>query len=514
MVAGVALRCAAEGPAADDDTGAGGTTGGGGGSAGSAGKSAGGTSAAGSAGVGGGAGNAGTTAAGSSSGGSGGLGQSGASGAPAAGTAGTAGGASGGSGGSGMTGCTITATSSVSSKIATVGIVEWSANLTALESASIEFGLDTNYGMTAPVDLGEPNYRTLLLGMKSDKTYHFRVVAMSGGQRCTSPDYTLMTGFLPNGLAKPTVSTPGAPDKLYGGYMITARWGMNNQGPAMILDKDGDIVWYFPVEDDVIRARLSYDGKRMWIRNTAQTDGQGWVRRVTLDGLTEEKWDLPHTTHDLAVLPDGNVGLIEHTEGNGCWGVAEFNPTTEELKSLFNLEEAHGQQRCQVNYLAYHAGDNSFVVSDYAQSTVVKINRAGDLVWVLNGTPSDFTGTSWSGQHGVHILAPEHLLVFSNGAMGAGSRSIVYELMLNTTSMAAEEIWSYDADITTPFGGDVQRLANGNTIITYSSSGVIQELDPVGNLLQEFEYSVGSTFSYMEKRLSLYDSPPPKIHGL
>jgi hypothetical protein len=442
----------------------------------------------------------------------GGLAGAGSGGTPPGGSAGI-GGASGGGAGTGSGPCTITVTpATVSTKIPTVGIVEWSTDFAGLESATIEFGLDTTYGMTAPVDLGEPNYRTLLLGMKPTKTYHFRVVAVAGGQTCTSADQTVMTGPIMNGLQAPDVETL-QPDELFGGYMVTARWGMNNGGPAMILDKDGDIVWWYPVEDDVIRTRLSYDGKRMWIRNTAQTDGQGWVRRITLDGLEEELWDLPPTTHDLAVLPDGNLGLISHAD-DGCWEIVEFNPTTEVITPLFNPSEAHGSTMCQVNYLAYHAGDNSFMISDYRQSTVIKINRAGDLQWVLNGTGSDFTGSSWSGQHGIHILGPEHLLVFSNGVMGAGSRSIVYEFMLDLETMQADEIWSYDGDLNTPFGGDVQRLANGNTIITYSSSGVIHEVGPTGELLQSLEFPLEGSVSYLEKRLSLYDSPPPKVHGL
>jgi hypothetical protein len=507
--ASIGAGCAAEDESAGDDDSSSAQGGANAGRSGGAGNASGGNAgAAASGGKGGGTGGASAGSGGSST-----AGASGSAGAPLGGSGGTGNVGSGGGAGMGTLACTINVTpATLSEKITTVGIVQWSTDLTPLESAHIEFGLDTSYGLTAPVDLGEPNYRTLLLGMKALKTYHFRVVAVSGGEACTSADYTVTTGSLPNGLQGPTVVT-NAPDKLYGGYMVTGRWGMNNQGPAMILDKDGDIVWWFAVEDDVIRTRLSYDGKRIWLRNTAQADGQGWVRRLTLDGLVEEKWDLEHTTHDLAVLPDGNVGLISHAS-NGCWEIMEFNPTTEELKPLFNPSEAHGQTMCQVNYLAYHAGDNSFMISDYRPSTVIKINRAGDLQWVLNGTVSDFTGTSWSGQHGIHILGADHLMVFSNGSMGAGSRSIVYEFMLNTTAWQADEVWSYDGDLNTPFGGDVQRLSNGNTIITYSSSGVIHEVGPMGELLQSFEFPLNGSVSYMEKRLSLYDSPPPKINGL
>jgi hypothetical protein len=493
-----------------------------GGSGGSASGSAGGPSAGSStggsdsAGKGGGGLNGGGTGPGTGgSGGAGGVTTAGSAGTTNASGGSTAGGAGGGSE------CAITATHTMSSKIPTVGIVEWSTGMAGVESAKIEFGLDTNYGMTAPVDLAEPNYRTLLLGMKTSRTYHYRVAVTAGGQVCNSQDYTLETGPPPNGIYQnPTIETPGSKEQLYGGYMITARWGMNNKGPAVILDSDGELVWWFPVEDDVIRMRMAYDGKHVWIRNTAQADGDGWVRRMTLDGLTEEKWDLEHTTHDLAVLPDGNVGLISHA-ADGCWEIMEFNPETEELKPLFNPSQAHGSTMCQVNYLAYNTGanptdvsDDSFMISDYRQSTVIKITRQGELVWVLNGTNSDFTGTSWSGQHGIHILGPEHLLVFSNGSMGAGSESLVYELMLNTQTMVADPIWTYDGNLSTPFGGDVQRLDNGNTLVTFSSSGVIHEVNAAGELLQSFVWPINNSISYVEKRKSLYDSPPPKVHGL
>jgi hypothetical protein len=76
----------------------------------------------------------------------------------------------------------------------TVGIVTWSVDADGITEASIEFGLDTDYGMTAPVDLEEPEFRTLLLGMKPEQTYHFRIVAMAGGTTYTSEDQTVDTG--------------------------------------------------------------------------------------------------------------------------------------------------------------------------------------------------------------------------------------------------------------------------------------------------------------------------------
>ncbi len=76
----------------------------------------------------------------------------------------------------------------------TVGIVTWSITASGITAAHIDFGLDTSYGMTAPVDLTAAMYRTLLLGMKPAKTYHFRVVASAGATTYTSDDQTVTTG--------------------------------------------------------------------------------------------------------------------------------------------------------------------------------------------------------------------------------------------------------------------------------------------------------------------------------
>src|SRR4029077_11744729 len=76
----------------------------------------------------------------------------------------------------------------------TIGIVTWTVNVSSLTEAHIDFGLDTSYGMTAPVDLALTDHRTLLLGMKPAKMYHFRVVARDASATYTSNDYTVMTG--------------------------------------------------------------------------------------------------------------------------------------------------------------------------------------------------------------------------------------------------------------------------------------------------------------------------------
>ena len=141
----------------------------------------------------------------------------GASGNPGTGGEGNGGGRSGGAGapgqGAGGTGssnaCSFSIEAQISPKIAEVGIVAWSTTFADVRSAHIEFGETTAYGMKAPVDLASPGYRTLLLGMRSSETYHFRVVATASSGACASEDQTMTTGALPSSLPKTTVRTAG-----------------------------------------------------------------------------------------------------------------------------------------------------------------------------------------------------------------------------------------------------------------------------------------------------------------
>jgi hypothetical protein len=99
--------------------------------------------------------------------------------------------------------------------------------------------------------------------------------------------------------------------------------------------------------------------------------------------------------------------------------------------------------------------------------------------------------------------------VFSNGDNTQHSQAL--ELTLDLTAKTATQTWKYEPGIDAAFGGDVQRLPNGNTLVTFSSAGEIHEVDPQGMLVQQHKWAIGNTVSYVEKRPSLYGGPPPKI---
>jgi hypothetical protein len=73
--------------------------------------------------------------------------------------------------------------------------------------------------------------------------------------------------------------------------------------------------------------------------------------------------------------------------------------------------------------------------------------------------------------------------------------------------MTAETTWMYDGNESSQTLGDVQRLWNGNTFVTYSNAGALHEVNASGTLLQSISFETG--VGYMSKRRSLY-GPPDK----
>lgn len=406
---------------------------------------------------------------------------------------------------------------SLSEHIGTVGIVEFSTAVENVTSATIEFGLDTEYGHSAPVDLEEENYRTLLLGMKPVSDYHFRVVVEGEDESCTSEDYALeTTAPSPNGLPRIDIETMDE-DALAGGFLVTSTF---QEGSAYILDADGDFVWWFDHKDfsddpeesgEITRARMSYDGKYMWLVKGNVPRGKGArVVRVEMDGsnpedLTEQ-FSEPH--HDLAMLPDGRVLYLTYSD-EGCDLVGERSPDGS-TRIIADATDILGEEECHLNALAHSPLDDTIVVSELETSHYFKITMEGEVVWVL-GAKGPFTGdgASWTRNHGLHVLAEDRILIFSNGAMQNGvSRAI--EIELDVENETATRRWEYfESGLSNAIMGDVQRLYNGNTLITYSQLGIIHEVNDDGELLQLMTWPIGGAIGYATKRGSLY-GPPPK----
>jgi len=177
---------------------------------------------------------------------------------------------------------------------------------------------------------------------------------------------------------------------------------------------------------------------------------------------------------------------------------------------VINSRDAAGTSgACHVNHIEYSPEDQTYVFSDLDHDNYTKVTRDGDVVWILGGTTSEFmgAGSDWSRQHGSDVIDLNHLLIFNNGT-GSGSAAI--EILLDLGTMQATRAWTYNAmpSIANVVMGDVQRLPNGNTIVAYSTQGVLHEVDPQMGLVREISWPIGGAFGYIHWRPTLYGPPP------
>jgi hypothetical protein len=414
---------------------------------------------------------------------------------------------------------------SLSSAIATVGVVQWSID-TSIDQAYIDFGREPDrFELRAPVDLAEPDYRTLLLGMKPVTTYYVQVVAHGGGRAYASGVYSIETGFLPNGLPILTIDDRNA-EALYGGFTINctgvAASGVSVRGRdtwVFIFDGDGDYVWAYELTETAVsacsRARMSFDGKHMWVGNLSNTAPDGALLRVSMDGLSAaETYSLPGRHHDFTVLPNNNILYYEQENGGGFTDgeegpdvIKELNPETGVTTQIYHQNTDFAQQiaefgahTAQINWVP-HLNAVSFAMRH--TSTIGLISYpAGQLIAVFGGPISDFD-ISWDIQHG-HSILEDTILIFNNNGSSGGSSVLEYQYDLSTHS--ASKIFDYSSGNHSLGLGDVQRLPNGNTFVTYSSTGVIHEINSAGELLREI---TTDAIGYSMHRRTLYGPPPP-----
>lgn len=416
--------------------------------------------------------------------------------------------------------CGITVDSyDISDVIGTVGIVTWSAT-GAIDSATIEFGqASTGFTMSAPVDLAEPGYKTLLLGMKGETEYSFQVKAVSGGQECTSDTYTLETGAVANNI--PSIMQPTAAEgRTTTGFIITSAGlggfggpGGGGDQPAFIFDMDGDPVWWSPAPASCSRALMDWEGKNMWMMELNVDGGGGELRRVSMDGMDVENnvQGLSNAHHDFTVLPNGVVATVLWTSGGeSASDLVERSPdgTIKKVVTLNDSIYQAGGIGFHANSILYHPSDESYTISDRYPNLYVKVSRAGQLVWQFGGSNpvGEFiSGGSWQVNHGHHLLDDGTMLIFNNGQGGGSSPVIGYQLNADS-SKTATEVFRYSPNVNSPVLGDVQRLPNGNTLVTYSTAGIIHEVQGENNLVQVFQTG---TLGYSMWRPTLY-GPPPK----
>ncbi|HEY3495831.1 MAG TPA: aryl-sulfate sulfotransferase, partial [Polyangiaceae bacterium] len=375
-------------------------------------------------------------------------------------------------------------------------------------------------------------YRTLLLGMKPSTQYYARITAKNGASTYTSEVLPLMTGFLPNGLPTLEVNDSNAAGLWEGGGFTVQCTGLatggfpgGGGGPddsyAFVFDKDGDQVWAYELTDTSVagcsRARMSVDGKSMWAGNFNNADSNGYVMRISMDGLETEDIMIQARNHDFAFLPNGDLLYWEQQNGGGYTDgkegpdiIRSMNPATRVVTDIYDqledfseqIEDSQGSHTNQINYVPEL---DAISFSMRHTSTVGLISYpAGELMTVFGGPITSYSNMDWDFQHGHHVLA-DRVFIFNNNGSNGGSSILGFQF--DMAASTATPTLDYSSGKSSGAFGDVKELANGNLYVTYSTSGVIHEVSASGTLLREITTS--ASLGYSEHRKTLYGPPPP-----
>jgi hypothetical protein len=421
-------------------------------------------------------------------------------------------------GGSGATECDfVLLRAEVSPQIPTVGVVEWSLPGEAPASAKIVYRLTVdapsllNQGGEAPVQLGNPNHRTLLLGLKQARNYSFHIEATRGGATCRSPDYALPTTGSFAG-APPVSVDVAQPNARQPGFIVSSS-GTSVPDSAYIIDADGDMVWFFPGPLNTCRAQMDYEGNTMWMITCNPINELGELRSVSMDGA-QVSMNVPGfegAHHDLTVMPGGTVAaLVWSTPANEPPSDLVIRTPDGQATTAFTIgSNLYLSDTFHANAVHYLPSDDSFTISDRNPNLIVKVGADGTPRWQLGGvcdgapTGAHCAPESWRVNHGHQLLDDGTLLVFNNTDSYAAAHVLEFRLDDSAGALAATLVRDVTGAAPSATLGDVQRLPGGNTLVTYSNADTMVELDPSWNVVQTFTLHVG----YSNWRPTLYGPP-------
>lgn len=329
-----------------------------------------------------------------------------------------------------------------------------------------------------------------------------------------------------------------SPDALQEGYMLIAPYRIDilptdteRTGMVHLVDRSGVVVHTWKTEAPVLVANLQKDGT-LFVSMTPAIDHTKYPGFGTTGIIQQLDWNSnvlwehkdPLMTIDFEVLPDGSVAYLRFEETSPQFASAVRGGYTTATTSVWandivvvNREDnttfawhlsehlepynyiinslAPRQEFAHSNSLRY-VSDNPitkrpvFVLSVRHISKVFLIDgETGEIVWE---SPEGL----FSMQHDAQLLPNGNLLAFDNG-FGREDITGLFSRAIEINLLTGETVWTYDggtsvtgkAQFASSIMGGAERLSNGNTFITLSTSGRVLEVTNEGEVVWEYQHT-------------------------
>jgi hypothetical protein len=290
---------------------------------------------------------------------------------------------------------------------------------------------------------------------------------------------------------------------------------------AMILDRDGAVVWYYVSEQATsMSARFSEDGLAvvLLLEQTRASDAK--IVRVPLDGSPITETAAPGGHHDFRELGDGRYAYLAEDlrdiDGTQVKGdrIMEIGPdgSREVWDAFDSLDMVPGEgwdmtpaDWTHANGLYWDAEHGRYLLSLYRLRQILSIDEAsGAIEWKL-GRNGDFKFVDDAGfgpQHAPDLVGDD-LLLFDNAAADSTSRLVQYHL--DTAAGTATKTWSWQPteDQRTFILGDARRLPDGATVSAWGDLDEILAIGADGSVVRRVSLEQG-LIGKVEKRDSFY----------
>lgn len=337
-----------------------------------------------------------------------------------------------------------------------------------------------------------------------------------------------------------TVTKPDTSNAVKGYFFLTIKDNL-----MLILDKEANIVYYKPL-NSVLDYTLEKGGKMVYSTyyyNTYLMDSTF----NTVDSIVYKN-GIESNGHDRLLLPGGYVILFgtemvkeyfhqypevrkktgsdtaylyvtviqeQDAAGNVIWEWHAKDHFSIRDADPFYLKSDVYSQWTHSNALALDE-DGNILLSSRNMHEITKINRKdGSVMWRFGGKHNQFKFINcrqpFYGQHNIRRLPNGHFTLLDNGQNTESHAARAMEFELDEKKKTAKLVWSYtlDREIYSKGRGNVQRLADGNTLIDF---GVVSKGDvcfvivnPAGTKLFQVNGPVGY-------RVMNYSSLPFQLH--
>jgi hypothetical protein len=362
-----------------------------------------------------------------------------------------------------------------------------------------------------------------LLGLHplEDVAYTAHTVGVSGDDYVC--DGTITTNNLPPGAPFIAVSVDVPEKQASFRYLMGAAMNQT-ESTIFVIDRAGHYVWHAQKTEDDTNARpigkFVADGSILSLEfpDAFGIDQSELVWR-DLEANVTARVPIPYGHHLFGEAPDGaygwikadtrdyfdpTTGLTQPTYGDAVHELAA-DGTDRELWNAWDwmdpppdLDEnivyypdswdwTHG------NCLFHLADDDAWLFSMANARTVVEVDRGtGATVRSFHGGPSEMKdgsglgvveGNAFRHQHDVHVLDDGHLMMFATRDDKTATGAFEYAI----EDDGLHQVWSYEAPLASWALGQANRLDNGNTLVTFSASGVVREVTPDGEVVWEID---------------------------